>query len=76
MIEDYPRFAWRGLLLDVARHYLSVDVVKRNIGMDVTVCFDKHRKRFAQSGSTDFVVVVAVVVDVRVVVQMPCRSTR
>ena len=30
-ISDKPRFAWRGLLIDVARHFYSVDVIKRNI---------------------------------------------
>ncbi|NTS76189.1 family 20 glycosylhydrolase [Catenovulum sp. SM1970] len=30
-IDDYPRFAWRGLLLDPARHFLPVDVIKRQI---------------------------------------------
>jgi hexosaminidase len=28
-IDDHPRFSWRGLLIDPARHWLSVDVVKR-----------------------------------------------
>ena len=27
-IEDYPRFAWRGLMLDVSRHFFTVDEVK------------------------------------------------
>jgi len=30
-IEDRPRFPWRGLLLDVSRHWLPVEVVKRNL---------------------------------------------
>jgi hexosaminidase len=31
IINDQPRFAWRGLLIDVGRHYIPVDVLKRNI---------------------------------------------
>jgi hexosaminidase len=30
-IEDQPRFAWRGLTLDVARHWMPVNVVERNL---------------------------------------------
>ncbi|HET7065094.1 MAG TPA: family 20 glycosylhydrolase [Rudaea sp.] len=30
-IEDYPRFAWRGLLLDSARHFQSPEFVKHFI---------------------------------------------
>jgi len=30
-IQDYPRFGWRGLLIDVARHYETMDVLKRNL---------------------------------------------
>lgn len=30
-IEDTPRFAWRGLLLDVCRHWMPMSVVKRNL---------------------------------------------
>jgi hexosaminidase len=30
-IEDQPRFPWRGLMLDVARHWMPVAVVERNL---------------------------------------------
>ena len=30
-IEDHPRFPWRGLMLDVCRHWMPVDAVKRNL---------------------------------------------
>ena len=30
-IEDRPRFPWRGLHLDVSRHWIPADVVKRNL---------------------------------------------
>jgi hexosaminidase len=30
-IQDRPRFAWRGLLVDVGRHFIPLDVLKRNL---------------------------------------------
>lgn len=30
-IQDAPRFPWRGLHLDVSRHWMPVEVVKRNL---------------------------------------------
>ncbi len=30
-IKDQPRFVWRGLMIDVARHFIPVDVLKRNL---------------------------------------------
>jgi hexosaminidase len=32
-IRDMPRFGWRGMMLDVARHFFSVDDVKRTIDL-------------------------------------------
>lgn len=32
-IRDAPRFPWRGAMLDVARHYFSVDDIKRYIDL-------------------------------------------
>jgi hexosaminidase len=34
-IEDAPRFAWRGMMLDVSRHFFTVDEVKRLIDLAV-----------------------------------------
>jgi hexosaminidase len=34
-IRDTPRFPWRGLMIDVSRHFVPLDVLKRNIdGME------------------------------------------
>ena len=34
-IVDRPRFPWRGMMIDVARHFLPMEVLKRNIdGME------------------------------------------
>jgi hexosaminidase len=30
-IQDKPRFPWRGLMIDVARHFIPIDVLKRNL---------------------------------------------
>ena len=30
-IDDSPRFKWRGMMIDVARHFISFDEMKRNI---------------------------------------------
>src|SRR3981189_1842597 len=30
-IRDRPRFPWRGLLIDVGRHFIPLDVLKRNL---------------------------------------------
>src|SRR5271165_188773 len=31
VIEDKPRFAWRGLMIDSSRHFIPVEVIKRNL---------------------------------------------
>ncbi len=31
VIEDKPRFPWRGLMIDSARHFQPVEVIKRNL---------------------------------------------
>ena len=41
VIQDQPRFAWRGAMLDVARHFFSVEVVKRYI--DVLAYYKLNR---------------------------------
>ena len=34
-IHDQPRFAWRGLMIDVGRHFMPIEVLKRNLdGME------------------------------------------
>lgn len=34
-IEDRPRFPWRGLLIDVSRHFMPVEMIKRELdGME------------------------------------------
>ncbi|HEY4949519.1 MAG TPA: family 20 glycosylhydrolase [Candidatus Acidoferrales bacterium] len=30
-VEDSPRFPWRGLSVDVSRHFISMEVLKRNV---------------------------------------------
>jgi hexosaminidase len=32
-IEDYPRFGWRGEMLDVARHFMPLEFVERSIDL-------------------------------------------
>ena len=39
-IEDRPRFPWRGLMLDVSRHWMPVPVVLRNLDAMAAVKFN------------------------------------
>lgn len=36
-IADKPRYSWRGLMIDVSRHFIPLDVLKRNIDAMATV---------------------------------------
>lgn len=36
-IEDAPRFVWRGLMIDAARHFQPVEVIKRNLNAMASV---------------------------------------
>jgi hexosaminidase len=36
-IRDFPRYAWRGMMLDVARHFFPLETVKRLI--DLLACY-------------------------------------
>lgn len=31
VIEDAPRFPWRGLMIDSCRHFMPIDMIKRNL---------------------------------------------
>jgi hexosaminidase len=41
VIRDHPRFVWRGVMLDVARHFFSVEDVKKYI--DLTAFYKMNR---------------------------------
>jgi hexosaminidase len=46
-IQDRPRFPWRGLLLDPVRHFLPLDVVKREVDAIAAVKLNVLHFRFA-----------------------------
>ena len=39
-IQDRPRFPWRGILIDVGRHFEPVDVIERNLDAMAAVKFN------------------------------------
>ena len=32
-IDDHPSYVWRGLMIDVARHFMSVEILKKNLDL-------------------------------------------
>jgi hexosaminidase len=40
-LKDYPKFSWRGLHLDVSRHFFTVDEVKRYIDLMAMYKFNR-----------------------------------
>ena len=40
-LKDYPKFSWRGLHLDVSRHFFTVDEVKRYIDLMAIYKFNR-----------------------------------
>ena len=44
-IEDRPRFPWRGLSLDVSRHWMPLPVIQRNIDALAAVKIEAGRTR-------------------------------
>ncbi|MDZ7638673.1 MAG: family 20 glycosylhydrolase [Bryobacterales bacterium] len=46
-IEDQPRFPWRGLMLDPVRHFLPLDVLKRQVDAMAAVKLNVLHFRFA-----------------------------
>ncbi|QHT68347.1 family 20 glycosylhydrolase [Rhodocytophaga rosea] len=43
-VIDYPRFGWRGIMLDVSRHFFSKEFVKKYI--DQLACYKYNRLHF------------------------------
>lgn len=51
-IQDEPRFAYRGFMLDVARHFFDVDEVKRV--MDMMACYKMNKLHLHMSDDQGF----------------------
>lgn len=51
-IQDEPRFAYRGFMLDVARHFFDVDEVKRV--MDMMACYKMNKLHLHLSDDQGF----------------------
>ena len=48
VIKDAPRFAWRGLLLDVCLHWMPMDVVKRTLDCMAAVKLNVFHFHFSE----------------------------
>jgi len=46
-IQDYPRFEWRGMHLDCARHFYSVDTILRYLDLMALFKFNRFHWHFA-----------------------------
>jgi hexosaminidase len=47
-IKDFPRFAWRGLLLDVCLHWMPMEVVKRTLDCMAAVKLNVFHFHFSE----------------------------
>ena len=43
-IEDQPRFQWRGMMLDVARHFFTTKEVGKGTGLGLSIAYGIVRK--------------------------------
>lgn len=39
-IQDWPSFPWRGMMVDVARHFIPLDIMKRNVDAMASVKYN------------------------------------
>jgi hexosaminidase len=39
-IRDWPNYAWRGMMVDVARHFIPINIMKRNVDAMAAVKFN------------------------------------
>lgn len=49
-IKDWPRFQWRGLHLDVSRHFFSVDYIKRQLDFMSTLKMNRFHWHLTDDG--------------------------
>jgi hexosaminidase len=49
-VTDSPRFTWRGLMIDAARHFQPVDVIKRNLNAMASMKMNVFHWHLADQG--------------------------